>query len=101
MREMEVHPPIPPPALPVVLLVLARVNLGALSELLRAAAHLGCVLHGGARAAGLLRRATKTVKTAETCTAKKMAAEEIRAPPAPPLYNSAGSQSAPLSPPVP
>lgn len=36
-------------ALPVILLVLARVDLGALSELLRAAAHLSYVLHGGGK----------------------------------------------------
>lgn len=83
-----------PLALPVILLVLARVDLGALSELLRAAAHLGCILHGGGKGGGALRRAAGT---APSSALRKMAAEQIRAPPAPPLYSRAGGQSAPLS----
>lgn len=46
----------PPRSLPVVLLVLAGVDLGTFGELLRAAAHLRGVLHGGAAKSGERRR---------------------------------------------
>lgn len=49
-------------SLPVVLLVLAGVDLGTFGELLRAAAHLGGVLHGGAAKSAERRRPARARK---------------------------------------
>lgn len=83
-------------AVPVILLILARVDLGSLCELLYVAV-LVHVLHGGGVVGrGVLARSPGRGSSGGGAlygAGFKMAAEEIRAPPAPSLYSRPARQS--------
>lgn len=84
-------------AVPVILLILARVDLGSLCELLRVAVLVHVLHGGGAVSRRVLARSSSSGGGggggALYGAGFKMAAEEVRAPPAPSLYSRPARQS--------